>query len=140
MDVDDLILLAQSDLWTDRIHAGHELTAHAGEMAVDAALQKLLLDAEDTAVIARTADALLTDGSLSAWKVFAVAWNLATPSQADHLSNSFNRAVFDASLVEERTDSIEHVLTALANDGNEAVKASARQLMTRIATTSPEQF
>jgi hypothetical protein len=138
MDIDDMLLLARSDLWSDRVRAGEELSAHAGQTTADAALQKLLLDAEDTAVTARTADALLARGDPAAWRIFTIAWKLATSAQADHLSGSLSGALFEASLDSRRARRMKDALAGLSTDKDAVVRDGATQLMARVTMALPE--
>jgi hypothetical protein len=135
MDVDDLLALARSNLWSDRARAGEELSAHAGQAAVDVVLQGLLLDAEDTAVIADTADALFARGDLAAWRVVAAAWGRAAPEQADHLSGSLSRALFAASLDDGKAEGIRKALAALMADKDQAIRHTAGMLMSRVTSS-----
>jgi hypothetical protein len=101
-------------------------------------LQGLLLDAEDTAVIADTADALFARGDLAAWRVVAGAWGKATPEQADHLSGSLSRALFAASLDNARAAGIKQAHAALITDEDESIRDIAGRLMSRVTKSLPE--
>jgi hypothetical protein len=135
MAINDLLVLARSNLWSDRVRAGQELSAHAGQTAVDVVLRGLLLDAADTAVIAETADALFARGDLAAWRVVAGAWGKATPEQADHLSGSLSRALFAASLDDGKAEGIRTALAALMVDKDQAIRRTAGMLMSRVTSS-----
>src|SRR5438034_2394063 len=100
-----LLALARSESWSDRVRAGQELSLHAGEDdGVDAILRQLLLSPGDTAVVARTADALLMARNLAALRVFVSAWALAEAPHVDHRSGALSGALCEASLVPEETE------------------------------------
>lgn len=138
MDVEGLLVLARSKLWSDRARAGEELSVHVGDAAVDAAVEGLLLDAGDTAVIADTADALFARGDLAAWRVVAVAWRQATPEQADHLSGSLSRALFAASLDDVRAEGIRKALAVLMENNDQAIRTAAGMLMSLVTRSLAE--
>lgn len=95
MTHDELLALAGSTLWSDRVRAGGELSSRVGTPDVDAVLQHLLSDSRDTAVTARTAEALLARGGAAAWRVFLVAWAAAEPAQADYLGGAAGQILFE---------------------------------------------
>ncbi|MEI8407442.1 MULTISPECIES: hypothetical protein [unclassified Kribbella] len=138
MDIDELLLLARSEGWADRVRAGEGLSAHVGQAKADAVLQELLLDAKDTAVIAGIADALLARGDLAAWRVFAAAWSLAGPAEADHLSGSLSGALFEASLDSSKAARLKGVLATLLTDDDQAIRDAARDLEARVTRALPE--
>jgi len=132
MDMDELFSLARSALWSDRVRAGKELSSCVGRADVDTVLQELLLDRRDTAVIARTAEALLARGDTAAWRVFLVVWGLATPAQADHLGGATGQPLFEASMDSAKAQAMRECLTLLSTDEDEAVRQSAEEWLRRV--------
>jgi hypothetical protein len=132
MDVDELFSLARSALWSDRVRAGKGLSSCVGSADVDAVLQELLLDGRDTAVIARTAEALLAHGDLAAWRVFLVAWGLATPAQADHLGSATGQLLFEASMDAAKAQAMRECLALLSTGEDEAIRHSAEEWLCRV--------
>jgi hypothetical protein len=139
MQLDEvLVAMARSSLWSDRAHAGQALVQHAGETEADALLRELLLDREDSAVIAQTASSLLGRGDAPAWRIFLAAWNLAEPSQADHLMGALSDALFSASLSVEMAASLKGLVASFVGDTDENVRAGAAQLQPRIVAALPD--
>jgi hypothetical protein len=58
VDLEPLLSLARSDLWSDRALAGRELGDVVGDEQVDDVVRALLLDPRDTAVTEATAEVL----------------------------------------------------------------------------------
>lgn len=133
-----LVQLARSSQWSDRVRAGQELVAYVGEPEANALLGELLLDRADSAVTADTAESLLERGGVAAWRVFLSAWNLADPAQADHLAGALSGALFAASLSPEKAASIKDVVTLLASDVDENVRAGVAGLRPRIFEALPD--
>ena len=133
-----LMLLARSDLWSDRVRAGQGLSKYAGDAEVDAVLRSLLLGGGDTAVVADTAEALLKQGSRASWRVFAAAWALAGPVHMDHLAGALSGAFYEVSLVvPERPERLKADLVALMADNDAAVRDGARLLLERVMYAFP---
>ena len=132
MNIDELLALARSALWSDRVRAGKELSSRVGRADVDAVLQDLLLDRRDTAVIARTAEALLAHGDIAAWRVFLIAWGLATPAQADHLGGATGQLLFEASMDMSKAQAMRECLALLSTGEDEAVRRSAGEWLRRV--------
>jgi hypothetical protein len=133
-----LVTMARSSLWSDRVRAGQALAQHAGDPEADGLLRELLLDGSDSAVIAQTASALLGRGDAPGWRVFVGAWNLADPSQADHLMGALSDALFSASSSAEKAASLKSLVASLVADPDENVRAGAAQLRSRIVAALPD--
>lgn len=133
-----LVEMARSIRWSDRVQAGRALVGHVGDPEADTLLSGLLLDVGDTAVIARTAESLLERGDAPAWRVFAGVWNLADPSQADHLSGALSGALFSASMSPSKAAAIRDITKSLTADVDENVRDGARQLQPRIIAALPD--
>ncbi|MFK0096659.1 HEAT repeat domain-containing protein [Streptomyces sp. NPDC091040] len=110
---------ASSPSWEGRARAGRDLAAFAEVPEVAGALVRLLLDAEDTAVTRRTAEALARVGSVAAVRVLARAVAGADEGQADWLETG----VLDA----EAPD-VAAACAALAWDREEAVRRGAAEV------------
>lgn len=110
---------ASSPSWEGRARAGRDLAAFAEVPEVAEVLVRLLLDAEDTAVTRRTAEALARVGSVAAVRVLARAVAGADEGQADWLETG----VLDA----EAPD-LAAACAALAWDGDEAVRRGAAEV------------
>ncbi|WP_245722831.1 hypothetical protein [Micromonospora matsumotoense] len=137
MDVyERLLLLARSDVWSDRARAGGELSAFVGHDPVDAVMQALLLDPGDTAVTDAAAEALLRRGDAAAWRLFARAWHVAEPETADHLSGALSAVLFELtrSTLQDRAR-FQAVLQGLLTDADSAVGVGAQDLLDRTAKT-----
>lgn len=78
----ELLRRANDPHWEIRAAAAEQLCAHVGVAEVDAALRRLLLDVEDTAVTVATADALLATNVASALR--HVLWAVGTVTVPDH--------------------------------------------------------
>ncbi len=87
-DRSEALLLAESLAWDDRVEAGRRLAALAGDPAIDAVLDRLLLDPENTAVTLETAEELLRRRDLPGLRVFAQAWDRADDQTGDWLATS----------------------------------------------------
>lgn len=132
-DVDDLLLLAESQSWQGRSRAGQGLVARIGEPMVDAVVLQLVLDPKDTAVTTATADALLGRGDLASWRIFARAWTIAAkmPTETnhiDHLVSCLNGAMYAASMNSETADTMMEIVGQLSADEDETVKPAAEEL------------
>ncbi|MFE0101534.1 hypothetical protein [Streptomyces sp. NPDC059009] len=84
---------AASPSWSRRARAGRRLAAHAEVPEVAEALLRLLLDAEDTAVTRRTAEALARTGTAAAARLLARATAEADEGQADWLQTGVEDAL-----------------------------------------------
>jgi hypothetical protein len=127
-----LVERARSTNWSDRAQAGQELVDHVGHQEPDALLMELLLDCDDTAVVARTASSLLDRGDTPAWRLFAAAWNLADSSQADQLMGALSNALFSVGLVPSKSADLRNIITLLADDADGDVRNGAIELRGRI--------
>lgn len=76
---------ALSPSWKQRVRAGRDLACFADVPEAAEVLVGLLLDAEDTAVTRRTAEALARVGTVAAVKLIALAIAEANDNQADWL-------------------------------------------------------
>jgi hypothetical protein len=79
---------ALSPSWSVRASAGQRLAPHAGVAPAAAVLGRLLLDPENTAVTRETAEALLTQRSLPAVQLVALAVAHADDNQANWLQTA----------------------------------------------------
>jgi hypothetical protein len=137
--VEDLLLLSRSEVWSDRMDAGRELSAFAGTSAVDGELHRLLVDPGDTAVTDATAQALLRRGDAAALRVFAAAWSLADAEIGDHLYGCLSRHHYKLACAAPE-DRVRHRLTLrqLLTDSEQAVRSGARDLLDLTARSLPD--
>ncbi|OKJ01548.1 hypothetical protein AMK18_08850 [Streptomyces sp. CB01249] len=114
------LVAASSPSWERRAGAGWDLAAFAEVPEAAEVLVRLLLDAEDTAVTRRTAEALARVGSVAAVRVLARAVAGADDGQADWLETG----VLDAEVPD-----LAAACAALAWDRDEEVRRGAAELM-----------
>ena len=132
------LTLARSALWFVRVRAGQELSFHAGQREVDAVLLQLLTGPGNTAVVARTADALLRSRSRAALRVFASAWTMAGPPQAAQLSAALGGALREAARVPEEARRFTADVRRLLTDEDERVRRGAALLVDRVTAALPQ--
>ena len=134
METDDALSLARSQLWSDRARAGRHLSAVVGREPVDAVVRALLLDRMDTAVINATGEALLLRRDAAALRLFAAAWHVAEPEQADHLNDCLSVALFELSRAEPQDSTrFRAVLCGLLDDPDSDIRAGAQDLLDEVA-------
>lgn len=137
MGVEELLLLSRSDVWSDRMNAGRELSAFAGTAEVDGELRRLLLDPDNTAVTDATARALLR-GDVAALRIFAAAWVLADPETSDHLYGCLSEYLYELSCAtSEGRVRYRTTLRQLLAAPEQAVQAGARELLDLAARALP---
>lgn len=115
---------ASSPSWAVRARAGQELAAFADVPVVAEALAGLLLDAHDTAVTRRTAEALARVATVAGVRLIALAVVEADDDQADWLETGVHDVLVD-------TDGGPEVAAAcgsLARDPEEAVRRGAAEI------------
>lgn len=132
-DLEELLLLAESESWQDRSRAGQGLVAYLGEPVTDGVILRLLMDAKDTAVTVATADALLARADLVSWRMFARGWAAAVEGTSmtnyiDHLYSCLNGAMYVASLDAEKAAALKGVVGQLLGDDDETVRSAAAEL------------
>ena len=84
---------ASSPSWSRRVRAGCDLAPFAEVPEAADALVRLLLDAEDSAVTRRTAEALARVGTVAAARLIALADAEADDSQADWIRTGVRDAL-----------------------------------------------
>jgi hypothetical protein len=93
----------------------------------------------DTAVIDATAEALLQHRDAAALRLFAAAWHVAEPEQADHLSGCLSGVLFELSCAEpwDRTR-FRAALHSLLGDPDADTRAGAEDLLGQVARALPD--
>jgi hypothetical protein len=125
-DRSESLLLAESRAWDDRAESGRRLAALAGDPEIDAVLDRLLLDPDDTAVTLHTAEALLARRDLPGLRPFTRAWAGADSNHGDWLATatySVRQSIADQAGLAAR-------LRALAADSDPSVRAGAADALT----------
>lgn len=112
---------ASSPAWERRARAGRGLAPFADVPEAAEALVDLLLDAEDTAVTRRTAEALTRVGTAAAVRLLALAVAAADDDHADWLETG----VRDALLGPDGAPDAVAACGELARDREEAVRRGA---------------
>ncbi|WP_341718273.1 hypothetical protein QQG74_00160 [Micromonospora sp. FIMYZ51] len=136
-EVEALVRLARSADFSDRAHAGIELSRFAG--TVDEVLLELLLDDENGYPVQMTAEALIKRGDAAALRPFAAAWHRAGAADdsqiLDHLygATSYGRWL-DAT--DSRRTGLQAVLATLLDDRDEAVRKGAESLIAAFSSHS----
>ncbi|MEV6847964.1 hypothetical protein [Actinoplanes sp. NPDC051411] len=93
----------------------------------------------DTAVADATAEALLQRRDATALRLFAAAWHVAEPEQADHLSGCLSAALFELSCAEPQGRlRFRAVLHGLLDDPDPDTRAGAQDLLDRAAWALPD--
>lgn len=139
VDVEGLLSLARSDVWSDRADAGRELAGFVGPDRVDEVVRSLLLDSRDTAVTEATAEALLLRADAAALRLFAFAWAVADDRNGDHLHGALSGRLFALSCGSSADrDRFRAVLRELLIDADVVVRDSAQDLLTRFGQALPD--
>ncbi|MFC0029649.1 HEAT repeat domain-containing protein [Micromonospora chaiyaphumensis] len=141
--VETLLRLARSDDYSERAHAGAELSLFAGSETVDQALVELLLDDDNTSVVQGTAEALLKRGDSAALRPFAAAWHLVESQVdnthlteiADYLYGAISYGLWIDSTDPRRTG-LRRVLATLLDDQDQTVRKGADGLLGQLGSTS----
>ncbi|WP_234365276.1 hypothetical protein [Streptomyces sp. RTd22] len=110
--------------WSQRARAGRDLASFADVPEAAEALAGLLLDAEDTAVTRRTAEALTRAGTVAAVRLIARAVAEADDNHADWLQTG----VQDALVGPDRVPDIAAVCGQLAHHPEGAVRRGASEI------------
>jgi hypothetical protein len=139
VDVEGLLSLARSDVWSDRARAGRELAGFVGLERVDGVVRSLLLDPRDTAVTEATAEALLLRADVTALRLFAVAWAVADDRHRDHLYGVLSGRLFDLSCGSSADrDRFRTVWRELLVDADAVVCRGTQDLLPRLAHALPD--
>ena len=117
---------AQSPSWSLRASAGGRLAPYAGVPSAADALERLLLDPEDTAVTRETAHALLMQRSFSAVRLVALAVARADDNQADWLHTAAQDLVWQQGEVGR---DISALCAFLADDPHSDVQRGAAEIL-----------
>ncbi|MGQ4491314.1 hypothetical protein ACN6LM_002845 [Streptomyces sp. SAS_281] len=123
---------ASSPSWERRTRAGRDLAAFAEVPEVAEALVRLPLDAEDTAVTRRTAEALARMGTTAAVRTLARAVAGADDGQADRLGTGVLDALADADAPD-----VAAACAALAGDRDAAVRRGPLRSPRGLGGTAP---
>ncbi|MGV9316352.1 HEAT repeat domain-containing protein [Streptomyces sp. NPDC003691] len=115
---------ASAPSWQRRARAGCELASFAGVPEAAETLVKLLLDAEDTAVTRRTAEALARVGTVAAVRLIALAAAEADDNRADWLETGVHDALAGPGPVPD----LAAVCGKLARDPEDAVRRGAADI------------
>ncbi|MGR3933840.1 HEAT repeat domain-containing protein [Streptomyces sp. BRA346] len=115
---------ASSPSWSQRARAGCGLASFVDVPEAAEALAGLLLDAEDTAVTRRTAEALARVGTVAAVRLIARAVAEADDNHADWLQTG----VQDALVGPDRVPDVAAVCGRLAHHPEEAVRRGASEI------------
>lgn len=122
------LLHAGSPSWSIRAAAGRRLAAWADDEEVGAVLQRLLLDAHNTAVTRETAQALLERRDLHGLRAVLAALSLAeTPITEDWLAGEIDTDPRWAT--DDGTAELLEQLASLATDKDAGVRDEARRLL-----------
>ncbi|MFF2198621.1 hypothetical protein [Streptomyces sp. NPDC058157] len=116
---------ASSPSWARRVRAGRDLVPFAGDPEAAEALLGLLLDADDTAVVRRTAEALARVGTVTAVRLVARAAAGADENQADWLQTGVRDALAGGGGVPD----VAAACGRLARDPDEAVRRGAAEVL-----------
>ncbi|TYB34858.1 hypothetical protein FXF50_26250 [Micromonospora sp. AP08] len=138
-----LLRLAKSDDFSERAHAGTELSLFAGSETVDRALVELLLDDDNTSVVQDTAEALIKRGDRAALRPFAAAWhrveaqvdNTHLTEIADYLYGATSYGLWLDSNDPQRAG-LRTVLATLLDDQDQTVRKGADGLLGQLGSTS----
>ncbi|GHI84599.1 HEAT repeat domain-containing protein [Streptomyces xanthophaeus] len=118
---------ASSPSRSDRERAGSELAPFADVPAAAGALADLLLDAEDTAVTRRTAQALAQVGTVAAVRLIARALGGADDNQVNWLQTGVHDALVEP---DDDAPDLAAVCAQLARDPEPAVRRGAAEILT----------
>ncbi|MGW3267299.1 HEAT repeat domain-containing protein [Streptomyces sp. NPDC001056] len=119
---------AGSASWSRRARAGRDLARSAEVPEAAEALARLLLDAADTAVTRRTAEALVRAGTVDALRLLARAVPEADDNQADWLRTGMWDALAGAG-GEPDAAAVAAVCARLARDPRAAVRRGAAEIL-----------
>ena len=119
---------AVSPSWVRRAAAGRGLASFVDVPEAAEALVRLLLDAEDTAVTRRTAEALAEVGTVPAVRLVALALAGADDQQADWLRTGVEDAVLGRD--DAPPPDIAGACRRLARDPEPAVRRGAAEIVT----------
>ncbi|MFE9562454.1 hypothetical protein ACFYM0_15265 [Streptomyces sp. NPDC006487] len=123
---------ASSPSWTRRARAGRDLASSADVPEAAEVLLRLLLDAEDTAVTRRTAEALARTGTTAAVRLMALALVEADDSRSDWLRTG----VHDARVAPDGVPDVVEACGKLAQDREESVRRGAAEISVWASGTS----
>ncbi len=128
-----LLRRADDPHWEIRAAAAEQLCAHIGAANADAALRRLLLDVEDTAVTVAAADALLATKDASALRHFLWAVGTVTvpdyQDPADDLLSAYHDWVFELAVAGPDAErAFAMALDAASKDNDPAVVQAVRAL------------
>ncbi|MEV8454984.1 hypothetical protein AB0467_07835 [Streptomyces sp. NPDC052095] len=124
-EVEAALAGASSPSWPRRARAGQVLVSHPEVPEAAEALAGLLLDAGDTAVARRTAEALARVGTVAAVRLVARTLAEADDSHADWIQAGVHDAVAEA----DGVPGIAAVCVRLARDGEAAVRQGAAEIL-----------
>ncbi|MET8447914.1 hypothetical protein [Streptomyces sp. NPDC005209] len=119
--LEEALAEALSPSWAQRVRAGRHLASFADVPEAAGTLVGLLLDAEDTAVTRRAAEALARVGTVAAMRLIALAVAKADDNQADWLQTG----VHDALVGLGGTQDVAAACGKLVQDPEEAVRRGA---------------
>lgn len=117
---------AVSDSWSVRAAAGQRLAADAEVPEVGVVLGRLLLDAHDTFVTFKTAEALLLRGDVPGLRLVLAALAAASAQTGDQLQSAI------LNVCEQSQEDVEHLAelaAALVSDPDAGVREEARGLL-----------
>ncbi|MGF1432322.1 HEAT repeat domain-containing protein [Kitasatospora sp. LaBMicrA B282] len=117
--------LSRSPHWSDRVAAGRALAAAAEVPTAEAALGRLLVDAQDTAVTQETAEALLARWDVCGLRLVLAAYQHADDESADHLQGAILNTCRQSAADIVRLDLL---CRQLAGDPDPEVRAEAERL------------
>lgn len=121
-DRTEILRLAESPAWDERAEAGSRLAALAGDPEIDTALDRLLLDPNDTGVTLRTAEALLSRCDLPGLRVFVRAWDRADLDTGNWLGDSTYSV---RQSIEDQTALMGRLLVLADGDADASVQTGA---------------
>ncbi|MFJ6016347.1 hypothetical protein [Streptomyces sp. NPDC092952] len=124
-EVEAALAGASSPSWPRRARAGQVLASHPEVPEAAEALAGLLLDAGDTAVTRRTAEALARVGTVAVMRLVARALAEADDSHADWIQ----AGVYDVLAGPDGAPGIAAVCVRLARDGEAAVRQGAAEIL-----------
>jgi HEAT repeat protein len=130
--ISDLFALARSENYEDRVQAGRALSLVAEESGVYEVLVHLLLDADDTAVIQETADALLKRRTPAAIRPYLAARANARGEDEDHLYSALSGAFFDLSSDIDGKCGFSEMVSLFLVDEDERVRTGASIVLEEI--------
>ncbi|MFH9370871.1 hypothetical protein ACH4K8_34965 [Streptomyces anulatus] len=114
-----------SPSWTQRVRGGCDLASFADVAEVADVLVGLLLDAEDTAVTRRTAEALARVGTVASVRLIALAVVEADANQADWLQTGVHDALVGSGVV----STVAAACRKLAQGPEEAVRRGSAEIL-----------